>query len=342
MAPGAEGGLAYGRNALTGPLRPTDMRASRAAAVALCVVATGCGTVRLPAHAPGAPASARAGWVATAAGNRAAAWAEAARLLSLARVPPGAVRLARPPWSLPGPALGRPAVASLVDRVVAWRVGSPFAAVQAWLSAHPPRGLPSDGWARGGNAITGQTTMTGTSYRGPASRAWQSADLEISTFPAGSETSMIRVDAVIVWLDPRPVPSGPGAHPVRVTVAGGCPRTDQGVTGVANPGAGLTGRLLPPGQPTAGLRCRYDGLNGRPWHLAAAERLTALAAGQAARAMARMPLSHPDGERVHCPMDDGSAEVLALAYPGRPDVDLWIKLNGCRVVSNGYISAAGL
>jgi len=318
------------------------MRASRAAAVALCVVAAGCGAVRLPAHAPGAPASARTGRVATAAGNRAAAWAEAIRLLSLARVPPGSVLLARPPWSLPGPALGTPGVASLVDRVVAWRVGWPFAAVRAWLSAHPPRGLPPDGSASGGNAITGQTTMTGTSYRGPASRAWQSADLEISTAPAGSDASMIRVDAVIVWLDPRPVSSGPGTRPVRVTVAGGCPRADQGVTGVANPGAGLTGRLLPPGQPTAGLRCRYDGLNGHPWHLVAARRLTALAAGQAARSMARIPLSHPDGEVVNCPMDDGSAEVLALAYPGRPDVDLWIKLNGCGGVSNGYISAAGL
>jgi hypothetical protein len=183
--------------------------------------------------------------------------------------PPGAARLARPPRSLPGPALGRPAVGSLVDRILAWRARVPFAAVQAWLSAHPPRGLPADGSASGGNSNTGQTTMTGTSYRGPASRAWQSADLEISAAPAGPDASVIRADAVIVWLDPRAVPSGPGAHPVRVTIAGGCPPADQGVTGVANPVAGLSKRLLPPGPPTAGLRCRYDGLNGHPWHLAA-------------------------------------------------------------------------
>ena len=280
--------------------------------------------------------SVQTGRAVTAAQNRTAAQGEATRLLSLARVPPEAVRLARPPQSLPGPALGRPMVASLVDRVVAWRARLPFAAVQTWLSAHPPYGLHSDGTAGGGN-----TTMAGTSYRGPTSRAWQSAELEISAAPAGPDASVIRVDAVIVWLDPRPVPSGPGAHPVRVTVTGDCPAGDQGVTGVANPGAGLTGRLLPPGQPTAGLRCRYDGLNGHPWHLVAARRLTALAAGQAARSMARIPLSHPDGHVVNCPMDDGSAEVLALAYPGRPDVDLWIKLNGCGGVSNGYISAAG-
>jgi hypothetical protein len=262
--------------------------------------------------------------------------------MSLARVPPGAVRLGRLPGSLAGPALGRPGVTSLVDRVLAWRVRRPFAAVQAWLAAHPPRGLPADGSASGGNAKTGQTTMTGTSYRGPASPAWQSADLEISTGPAGPGASVIRVDAVIVWLDPRPLRSGPGAHPVRVTLAGGCPAADSGITGVANPGAGLTRQLLPSGPPAAGLRCRYDGLNGKPFHLVHVQRLSATAARQAARSMAHLPLSHPDGAEVNCPMDDGSAEVLALAYPGHPDVDLWVKLNGCGGVSNGYIMAGGL
>ncbi|HEY6501888.1 MAG TPA: hypothetical protein VIZ20_20845, partial [Streptosporangiaceae bacterium] len=229
----------------------------------------------------------------------------------------------------------------LVDRVVAWRAGLPFAAVRAWLLAHPPRGLPSDGSASGGNAITGHASMAGTSYRGPAGRAWQSADLEISAAPAGADASMIRVDAVIVWLDPRPISSGPGTHPLRVTVAGGCPPADKGVTGVSNPGAGLTRRLLPPGQPTAGLRCRYDGLNGHPWRLVATQRLTAPAARQAARSMAGRPLSHTDGGAVNCPADDGSAEVLALAYFGHPGIDLWIKLNGCSGVSNGHITTGG-
>lgn len=55
--------------------------------------------------------------------------------------------------------------------------------------------------------------------------------------------------------------------------------------------------------------------------------------------MARMSLSHTVGGVGSCPADTDSAEVLALAYPGRPDVDLWIKLNGCGGVSNGYILA---
>jgi electron transfer flavoprotein beta subunit len=58
--------------------------------------------------------------------------------------------------------------------------------------------------------------------------------------------------------------------------------------------------------------------------------------------VASLPLSQPAGEVVNCPMDDGSAEVLALAYPGRPDVDLWVWLNGCGGVSNGYLVAAGI
>ena len=42
---------------------------------------------------------------------------------------------------------------------------------------------------------------------------------------------------------------------------------------------------------------------------------------------------------LNCPLDDGLAEVIALSYAGRPDVDLWISLSGCGGVSNGYILA---
>jgi hypothetical protein len=327
-------------------VRPRNVRVLVAAAAATCVMAVGCGTARAPASSPAtvtpAPAQTSAPRVATAAGNRAAALAEAVRLLALAQVPPGAVRVAAPPRSLPGPPLGTPLVSSLVDRVLAWQVRLPFTAVQAWLAAHPPRGLRTDGSSSAENTVTGQTTTSGISYRGPASPAWQSADLEISAAPAGPDATVIRADAVIVWLEP-PVPSAPGPGSVRVTLAGGCPATDKNVTGVTNPaGQGLTRRLLPAGQPSGGLRCRYDGLNGDPWHLVAAQRLSAAAARQTASQMAGLPLSHPADAVVNCPMDDGSAEVLALAYRGRPDVDLWVVLNGCGGVSNGYLTAGGI
>jgi len=236
--------------------------------------------------------------------------------------------------------MGIPGVRSLVDQVKVWRVRSPFATVQAWLRAHPLRGLTIAGSA-GPVSRAGQTIMTGTSYHGRGNRAWQSANLEISAAWVGPDSTAIRVDAMIVWLDPRPYPARPNAHPARVTLAGGCPHDDHGVTGVTNPGARLTHRLLPPGKPTAGLRCRYDGLNGHPWQLAATTKLTARTARRAARTITAIRLSHPDGETEYCPFGDDSAEILALAYPGRPDVDLWIYLNGCGGVSNGYIMAGG-
>ncbi|HET7018672.1 MAG TPA: hypothetical protein VFI65_32435 [Streptosporangiaceae bacterium] len=284
-----------------------------------------------------------AGHRATVAGNRAAAQAEAARLMALARIPSGATRLGRPPRSLASPALGTPGVLTLVDHKMSWRVGKPFSIVRAWLAAHRPRGLTAEGWSRNRNIRTHQTEMAGTSYPGAASPAWQSASLEISAAIAGAKSTVIRVDAVVVWLDPRPVRSRPGSHPLRVTLASGCPSSDRGVTGVANPGAKLarilTQRLLPPGRPSAGLRCRYYGLDGHPFQSVVATRLGARAAQRAARTMSAIPLSHTDGGVINCPLDTGRYEVLVLAYPGHPDVDLWIHVDGCGGFSNGYISA---
>ena len=152
-------------------MRPIDVRMPVAAATAaMCVMAVGCGAVRSPAHAPGTVSRAHAQTGAlspegTAAGNRAAALAEAVRLLSLVWVPPGAVPVASPPRSLRGPPIGTPLVSSLVDRVLAWQVRLPFTAVRAWLAAPPPRGLTADGSASAKNTVTGQTTTSGTSSR---------------------------------------------------------------------------------------------------------------------------------------------------------------------------------
>jgi hypothetical protein len=169
------------------------------------------------------------------------------------------------------------------------------------------------------------------------SPAWQSADLEIEVAGAGGGTSVLRADAVVVWLDPVPVPdNGPGRR-VHLSVIAGCPATDNSIAGVTNQGAGLHRRLLPPAAPTAGLECRYYGLNGRPFRLRGQTSLSATAASKVARTIQRLPLSHTVGGIFSCPMDDGAAEVIALSYAGRPAVDLWVKLNGCRYVANGFI-----
>jgi hypothetical protein len=306
-----------------------------------CLLVAGCGS--LPAgerHASGAgrPLTVSHRPAATAAGNEKLAAGQARRLLGLTPVPPAAVLLKSVPRQLRMPAMGTPAVGSLVDRIRSWRVAMPFARAAAWLRAHRPRGLRSNGSSRASGPAG--TTMIGVSYAGQDSPAWQSAELDIGVAPAGRGTSVMRADALVIWLDPSPVRDPRGGRRLRVTVAAGCPATDKNVAGVTNSGAGLTRQLLPAARPVAGLECRFYGMNGHPWHLRGATRLSPVRALRVARSMLRLPLSHTEGGWTSCPLDDASAEVIALSYPHRADVDLWVKLNGCRTVSNGYIVAA--
>jgi hypothetical protein len=256
--------------------------------------------------------------------------------------PPGGLNTLTPPVggqsSVAGPALGAPGVSSLIDFSRSWRLAMPLPDVIAWLQAHQPGGLPQDGSSSAGGPVG--TSSAGYSYAGPASQAWQSAELEVEVTASGPGASVLRADAVVVWLDPVPLPDNSATgQRVHVSVARGCPGTDQSRVGVTNRGADLRRRLLPAALPTAGLECRYDGLNGDPWRLRGHRLLNAAAARRVARSIARLPLSHTLGGVVNCPMDDGSAEIIALSYPGRPDVGLWVTLNGCRSVANGFITA---
>jgi hypothetical protein len=184
--------------------------------------------------------------------------------------------------------------------------------------------------------------MTGYGYAGAVNLAWQSAELDIEVAPAGPDSSFMRADGLVTWLDPVPVRDTAVGRRLRVLVSQGCPASDGNVVGVTNPGAHLGIALVPPGLPSSGLRCRYDGMNGHPFQLAQQQLLSAAQARAIALSMARTPLSHTIGGTVICPMDDASAELIVLAYPGRPDVDLWAYLSGCGGVSNGFISAGGI
>jgi hypothetical protein len=333
-------------------LRGMRKNVMTAAGLAACVLAAGCGSLRAGGQ-PGPAANRQALTAsrhpaATAAGNRALAWREARHLLLLAPVPRGARPLRSVPRSLAGPAMGSPDVTSLVDAARSWRIPLPYGQATAWLRRHRPHGLPWDG-SSGGTS----PPVTGDSYSGPAGRAWQSAELEILLAPAGHGMSVLRADGVVTWLDPVPVRDTVRGRRMHVTVTGGCPASDAGYVGVTSSGADLNRRLVPAAAPVAGLECRYNGMNGdsgyggnggrkgRTWQL---RRATVLTAGQARRlasSMARMPLSHVDGGVTACPMDDGSAEVIALSYPGRPDVDLWDNLTGCGGIANGHIVSGG-
>lgn len=300
------------------------------------LLAAGCGTVPAPGSAaqPGsAPVhDVRAGR--TLAGNRELARRQAAWLLARVPVPNGATALKSAPASLSEPATGTPGVTTLVDEVRLWRVDEPFGQLTAWLKQHPPRGLPPHGSTSASEQ--GQLTMVGYGYRGLSSPAWQSAELGIAVAPDGTTASVMRADGQVVYLDPRPAPDSARGPRLRVTIAGGCPRSDTGIVGVRNSGQGLRQRLLPSGSPTAGLVCRYAFTSPRA--AGTAMRLGAAAASRLARSMARLPLGHTDGGSYHCPPVSDSNEVIALAYPHAADVDLWLEPGGCPPqVANGFI-----
>ncbi len=272
--------------------------------------------------------------------NRQAAEQEAQRLLSLVRMPDGARPVRSAPRSIPGPVLGTPAVESVVDRSEFWRIGIPFKEALAWLDAHPPNGLSLSGSANvtggGGSAISGRA------YVGASTAVWQSAQLQIAVTEEDRNSSIVRADAMVVWLDPRPLAdSNPGPR-IQVTQVDSCPATNLGIVGVTNPGqSALRAELLPAEEPVAGLICEYSGLNGAPaFHLRRHRQLDAGAAERIARAVRDLSLGHTVGAATSCPADDGSVAVIALSFANRPDIDLWLKLAGCPVVTNGYILAA--
>jgi hypothetical protein len=321
------------------------------ATAVLAVLAVGCGTARQPGQqgaADPAPPIVIVHTSATEAGNQRLAERQARWLMSLVPLPAGAVALPAAPASLPASTMGTPGVGSLVDISRSWRLAMPLKQAMAWLRAHPPRGRPEDGAS--GAAVPPpprprlpgvppwpKPVTSGYSYAGQTNAAWASADIEVEVGALGHGTSALRADAVVVWLDPVPLPDDSPPVRIHIDVATGCPPTDQSVGGVRNYGADLRRQLVPAAAPTAGLECTYYGMNGHPWQLRKSVRLDTAAARRVATAMARLPLSHTIGGAINCPMDDGSAEIIALSYRDRPDVDLWVKLNGCGYTANGFI-----
>ncbi len=288
---------------------------------------------------------------AAAVRNRQAALREARTLLLLAPLPPGAVRAASGPKALAGgPVMGTPGVSSLVVQTQFWRAPLSFAQADTWLVAHPPKGLKPDGSSNEGGPSAGDTTV-GYGYTAASTAQFQSPELEIGAASLGPYRSAIRVDAVVIWTDPRPLPDNLPGRRIHVTVAEGCPARAGGVSGVSNPGADLTASLLPAGRPTAALVCRYNGSDGPSGALPASQwqklahqvRLSATGADQLARTVAAAPISRTEvpGSGTFCPMDDGAVALLAFSYRGRPDVDVWVQLGGCTLASNGYILGAG-
>ena len=342
-------------------MRHIGVRALGVTAVLVCFVAAGCastGAAPGSSHVPASPVasspvgtsspvtvsaptsseaavSSGSGLV-SATMNKTKADAEAARLLALAQVPPGATELVSAQAALSGPYIGTPATSSLIDHARYWRVSMSFADALAWVKAHPPSGLVYAGTGSGSGP--GEQSG-GYSYEAPDSPAWIGAEMQIGVESVSADVSDIRADGMTEWLDPVPVQDTATGPRMRVTVASGCPATDADDVGVHNDGTDLHTALLPPATPTGGLLCQYGGMNGNPFGLIKPTTLDATAAQQLAAAVNTSSLSHLDNVTTTCPAGDASLTVFAFAYPGRADVDVWYARTGCQWISNGYITA---
>lgn len=131
---------------------------------------------------------------------------------------------------------------------------------------------------------------------------------------------------------------------VHVDVSAGCPTSLSDWEDVRNTGTGLSSQLVPP-NPVAGLICRYKGNHGGPSVLPLSGRtlyrqvvLGTQTSRRLATSIAAVSLARPTGMAA-CPDDLGSASLLAFAYPGRQDVDLWYADSGCGTLDNGEVEA---
>ncbi|NYJ76116.1 hypothetical protein [Allobranchiibius huperziae] len=250
-------------------------------------------------------------------------------------VPAGAARMAGAPSTLPGPVMGAPRSASLIDTSRFWRVPMTMQQSQRWLAAHAPGGLSATGSA---SSTSGSVvTSVGSAYTDDRpSSAWQNAMLDIGIAPAGASASVWRADGTALWLDSTPATAPAGGSRLAVTVASGCPRSDRGASDVT---PGPASSLLPAGSPTAGLICSYNGLNGAAFALRSRARLDTTQAGRLARSATTIDLAHTDGGSVVCPNDDESVTVVAFSYADGARASLWLTETGCRSISNGTIDA---
>ena len=123
----------------------------------------------------------------------------------------------------------------------------------------------------------------------------------------------------------------PGEVPVRVLVSDGCRSVLGGTQDVVNSYTG--DELVPPG-PVGGLICRYSSDRS----LYASVDLATSDAVRLAVVIDAISTAAPQGS-FHCPAADDSASIIAFAYAGRADVDLWFSDSGCQTLDNGRIRA---
>lgn len=256
---------------------------------------------------------------------------ESQLLLGRVRIPPGATeRSGPPPAALAGPTMGLPASSHLIDHWRLWSVPMPMGRTLAWIHDHPPVGLIASGSSTG----TGPDgPNAGYSWSTPNELAYRQAQAEAGVTSDGSDRSVLRTDGLDIWVTSTPAPDPTRGPRIRVTVGHGCPAQLGRAADVSNPDAQLRTRLVPDGQTTGGMICRYQRT------LTSSILLNEARARRLAAAASALQLGSEGGWSTSCPAAFFTDVIIVLRYPGRPDADLWYFPSGCQYVDNGYIIA---
>jgi hypothetical protein len=160
--------------------------------------------------------------------NRQAAGRDAARLLTRVVLPASAtLSPVNPaggdrPLSQPGEA---PAGVKLIDRHARWTVAEPISAVDAFLRAHVPAGARLNGSGAGGRPASASVTFAFP----PLGRVLGIRWLVVSMVSLSSDTTALRADAEVQWIQPRPtterIPRSVRVLEVSVGAPGSAPST---------------------------------------------------------------------------------------------------------------------
>jgi hypothetical protein len=126
----------------------------------------------------------------------------ARKVLGEAVVPPGSVRTAISPRSILAAPVATPAVKGLTDIYHAYKVARPESIVLAYEKTHLPRGARLAGIGRN---CRGTAVFHFILLSVPVAGSHEySATLAIGIAPSGAHSSLLRVDAQVVWVASRP------------------------------------------------------------------------------------------------------------------------------------------
>jgi hypothetical protein len=137
---------------------------------------------------------------ATAAGNLGRARTEAARLLTLLHVPPGAVELTSEPRVLRAPSFEQ-ATPNLVDAHHWWSLHGEATSVLAYVTARLPRGAQQFVSGSGGFAPVYRMKAF---LLAPLAGVLSERVLAVSVAQVSPSTTVVRTDGEAVWVVPRP------------------------------------------------------------------------------------------------------------------------------------------